>query len=629
MLGILWFLLWQAVGVLFAERYFHTKRLAVRLWLGSATGSVLSMWAPIPFAFALGFTKKAHLAAAVIGAALAAVLLWANRKRKAHGERESASGDRPLWILLPLFLAFYCVLLVSHTLSSDGSALYSGQCSYGDMCMHLSFVTSMAEQGTFPFEYNLLPNTRLCYPFLCDSVSASLYLLGTSLRMAYILPMVFAMGQVLCGVWFLAREIVHRRGAAVSAFLLFFLNGGLGMIYFVNDYSLHDLFTGFYITPTNLTERGIRWVNVIADMLLPQRATLFGWAALFAILYLLYRAVFRADKSGWLAAGVCAGLLPMIHTHSYLALGLVAFCWLLYSLFRDGFCREWMGKWLRFGLPAVLIALPQVLLWTLHSVGGNEQFLRIGLDWVNQGQESWLWFWLKNVGVVFVATPLALVFCRREDRAVFSGAVLIFVLGELVLFQPNPYDNNKLFYVAYLFACFLSADFILLCAEKMRSRALRGGFLAVVMLLAGNAALFTLGREFVSGLSGYSYMLFNENDVAAADYIKENTQPDSVFLTDDNHNNAVAVLTGRNIVCGSSSYLYYHGLDYTGAQMDAEAMLTDAERFEALRETYGVDYVYFGAAERAMSGNIYDYLRENYTAVFTSEDGGVTVFDVR
>lgn len=630
MLGILWFLFWQAVGGLLAFRYFAQKRLAVRLWLGSAAGSVLSMWAPIPFAFFLGFSRAAHLAAVPVGLALAALCLFSRCGRASMGEGETSGGDKPLCILLPLFLGFYAFLLVTHTLSGDGTgALYSGQCSFGDMCMHLGFITSMAEQGVFPFEYSLLPGTKLCYPFLCDSVSASLYLLGTPLRAAYILPMLFAMGQVLCGVWFLARELARRRGAAVVTFLLFFLNGGLGMIYFTKDYSLTELFTGFYVTPTNLTERGMRWVNVIADMLLPQRATLFGWAALFAVLYLLYRAVFCGEERAWLPAGIFGGLLPMVHTHSYLALGLIAFCWLVWSLGRDGLSRKWLGRWLRFGLPAVLLALPQVLIWTLDSVGGNEQFLRLGLDWVNQGQENWLWFWVKNVGVVFVATPLALIFCKRDDRAVFSGALLIFVLGELVLFQPNPYDNNKLFYVAYLFACALSADFILLCAEKLRRRWARAAFLTAVMLLASNAALFTLAREAVSGLPGYAYMLFGTADTQAAEYIRENTAPEAVFLTDDNHNNAVAVLTGRNIVCGSSSYLYYHGLDYTGAQADAEAMLTDADAFETLRGQYGIDYVYFGSAERWLDGNIYDYLCEHYPAVFVSDDASVTVFDVR
>lgn len=627
MLGILWFIFWQALGIVLAYKYFAEKRPAIRLFLGSTAGTVLSMWAPIPFAFVLGFTRGAHLAAFGAGVLIAAAGLLVKRKMPAAPQDDPPGSDRPLLFLLPPFLALCTYILVTHTLSSYNSALYSGQCSYGDMCMHLGFITSMAEQGKFPFEYSILPGERLCYPFLCDSVSASLYLLGTPLRAAYIFPMVFALAQVFCGVWFLGREIVRRRGAAVLSFLLFFLSGGLGMIYFINDYSFSDLFTGFYTTPTNLTDRGIRWVNVIADMLLPQRATLFGWAVLFAVLYLLYRAVFSADERAWLAAGIFGGLLPMIHTHSYFALGLIAFCWLIYSLWRDGLNSAWLCRWLRFGLPAVIIAAPQLILWTLRSVDGNSHFLRLGIDWVNQGQENWLWFWLKNVGIVFIATPLALIFCPRGQRAVFSGAALIFVLGEFVLFQPNPYDNNKLFYVAYLFACFLSSDFIMLCAEKLRPSSLRPVLLGLVILIGTNAAVFTLGREVISGLPGYAYQLFNEDEVSAAEYISENTEPDAIFLTADNHNNTVAVLTGRNIVCGSPSYLYYHGLDYTGAQTDARKMLTDAGSFERLHVKYGVSYVYFGYAERSLNGNIYSYLCENYPAVF--DTGGITVFDVR
>ena len=627
MIGILWFLFWQALGVLLAYKYFAEKRLAVRLWLGSAAGTVLSMWAPIPFAFLMGFTRGAHLAGLGCGLIIAALTLRLHRETPFSPDTDEPRGDRPLMLLLPPFLALCVYLLCTHTLSPYDGGLYSGQCSYGDMCMHLGFITSMAEQGSFPFEYSILPGSRLCYPFLCDSVSASLYLLGLPLRAAYIVPMVFALAQVFCGGWFLGREIVRRRGAAVLAFILFFLNGGLGMVYFMGDYSLTELFTGFYTTPTNLTDRGIRWVNVIADMLLPQRATLFGWAALFAILYLLYRAVFRGDGRAWLPAGIFGGLLPMIHTHSYFALGLVALCWLLYSLRRDGLCMAWFRRWLLFGLPAVLLAAPQLMLWTLRSVEGNSHFLRIGLDWVNQGQENWLWFWLKNVGLVFAAVPFALIFCPREQRPVFSGAALIFVLGEIVLFQPNPYDNNKLFYVAYLFACFLTADFIMLLAEKLKTKPLRAVFLALVVVIGCNAAVFTLGREVVSGLPNHAYRLFSADDVSAAEYIMASTEPDAVFLTDDNHNNTVAALTGRNIVCGSPSYLYYHGLDYTGAQCDAQEMLTDAEAFERLRGEYSIGYVYFGSAERMLDGNIYGYLAENYPAVFESDT--VTVFDVR
>ena len=169
MLGILWFLFWQALGVLLAYKYFAEKRLAVRLWLGSAAGTVLSMWAPIPFAFLMGFTRGAHLAGLGGGFIIAVLSLRLHRKTPFSPDADEPRGDRPLIFLLPPFLTLCVYLLCTHTLSSYGGELYSGQCSYGDMCMHLGFITSMAEQGNFPFEYSILPGSRLCYPFLCDS----------------------------------------------------------------------------------------------------------------------------------------------------------------------------------------------------------------------------------------------------------------------------------------------------------------------------------------------------------------------------------------------------------------------------------------------------------------------------
>ena len=625
MLGILWFFLWQSAGITASFYCFPEKRTAVRLWLGSVIGTLLSMWAPIPFAFFRGFGITAHIAAAIFGAALH--VLWLAPRRKEALCPEDAKIDRPLPFLLVPFMILAVFLVWSHTLQNMDGALYTGQCTYGDMAMHLSFITSIAGQQTFPPEYNLLPGTPVSYPFLCDSVSSSLYLLGTPLRWAYMIPMFFAFAQVFCGVWFLGREFCRRKYAPVLAFLLFFLNGGLGMIYFLNgEYSLHDLFTAFYKTPTNLTEKGMRWVNVIADMLLPQRATLFGWAALFAVLYLLFRAVFRGDARLYLPAGILGGLLPMVHTHSYFALGLMAACWLIYSAVRDRLSREWLFSWLRFGLPAVLLALPQLLLWTFPSVGGNEHFVRVVIDWVNNGKEPWLWFWVKNVGLVFVLTPVALFSVSREQRAAFSGAIFIFVLCELLVFQPNEYDNNKLLYVAYAFGCFVCADALAGWLGKVRSPAAQGVFLALTLFISSNAAVFTLGREVASGFPQYGYELFSRDEVAAAEYIIDNTEPDAVFLTRDNHDNTVATLTGRNIVCGSGSYLYFHGLNYQDKQYLAEQMLTNPGVFEANRENEGLDYVYIGYHERALAGVITEYLTENYPVSFTA--GAITIYDL-
>ena len=162
---------------------------------------------------------------------------------------------------------------------------------------------------------------------------------------------------------------------------------------------------------------------------------------------------------------------------------------------RDRRSREGVLRWSWCGLPAGQLALPQLFLLTFPSVGGKEHFVRVVIDWVNNGKEPWLWFWIKNVGLVFVLTPFAFFAVSKEQRAAFSGAVFIFVVCELLVFQPNEYDNNKLLYVAYAFGCFVCADALAGWLGQLRSPAAQGVLLALTLFISSNAAVFTLGRR--------------------------------------------------------------------------------------------------------------------------------------
>ena len=625
MLGLIWFLFFQGFGLFFSRRLSLSRDPLERLLMGSVLGSVAAMWFPIPFSFFFGFSLFSHLCAAALSLLIAALLLTKKKRPDRCEERMDAwKNHRAFWFFLIPFMTLCVILLLSHTLYERNGALYTGQCTWGDMPMHLGFVTSIAVQGGFPPEYSILPGERLCYPFLCDSVSSSLYLLGTPLRWAYMIPAFFALTQLFGAFYLFSRIMLKKTSPALLACLFFFLNGGLGMIYYFRKYSLDELFTGFYKTPTNLTSEGIRWVNVIADMILPQRATLFGWALLFPILLLLYRAVFRGEEKLFLPAGVLGGLLPMIHTHSYLSLGLIAACWMISAAFRERLSRKWLLSWIRFGLPAVFLALPQLLLWTFHSVGGNEQFLRIHLDWVNGLQENWLWFWLKNVGVLFLLAPLSVFFAGKELRSAVFPGILIFLVCEIFVFQPNVYDNNKLLYIAYALLSIASADAVHRALEHVQKKPLRVIALSLLIALCANAAVFTLAREVVSASGRHAILLFSASDEKAAEYIGENTEKDSLFLTASNHNNAVAALTGRKILCGSSSYLFYHGLDYASRAELAQTLLTDEKMFEMLHGELGIDYVYIGNYERSIPGCNEKFFSEHYPLFFS--DGSVRIY---
>lgn len=344
--GTAYYLYFQLIGMTFVFLQFRREKPLSKLLLGSVVGSLLLTWLPIPFAFFCGFTPLAHMLAMAAALAIPAAAAWLYRLRQPfldslHGFLASLKVHLPFGMLLILFLAFWCYLLHTHTiLSGSDNAMYTGQSTYGDMNMHLGFITSLAKQGHFPPDYSIMPGVKLSYPFLSDSISASLYVLGASLRLAYILPMIFAMGQIVTAAYLFANTIMRSRDRASGSsgkflvLLLFFCNGGLGFSYFLDwskegGYRFSDIFTGFYTTPTNLTGHNIRWVNVVADMFLPQRATLFGYAVLLPALWLLYRAVFQNRREYYPLAGMLVAALPMIHTHSFLIAGVVSAAWLL------------------------------------------------------------------------------------------------------------------------------------------------------------------------------------------------------------------------------------------------------------------------------------------------------------
>lgn len=600
--SLLYLALFVCCGFVLSDRVLHPRRLCVRLWLGGCAGLFLLMWLPALWSFLLGFTLSAQLLAAGTAVVLAGAVWLFPQKRPFAREPLSFARLRPLWGVLPFWL-FSLYLLYTHTLRAENGALHCGQSTYGDMSLHLGLMTSVAEQEFFPPEYSILPGTPVGYPFLCDTVSSTFYKLGAPLAFAYGLPMALALLLFFLGLYLLYREFLRPFAparAAVVAFLLFTLGGGFGFAYFLDNAGqntyLPQLLTGFYITPTNLVDQNVRWVNIICDMLIPQRATLFGWTlllpCLFWLLELYRRKTFGWQKSLWL--GVFAAGLVLVQTHSFLSLGVFTLGMLPFAVCRHGVKKAFF-RFLPYGAAVLMLALPQLLLFTFRQSGG-EGFLRFGWNWGNQW-DSYLWFYLKNLGLPFVLLLPAVLAAPREMRRPVFGALALWVLCEVVIFQPNSYDNNKLLYISWLVACAFVARYGLLLWQRLRGlpgRWILAGAAAVCVFLSG---IMTLAREAVS-----DYELFSAGQTEAAQWVQENTQPDAVFLTSNNHNNAVAALTGRNIVLGSDSYLYFHGLDTSQRYADVTAMFTQEGALEELAPEYGISYVYIGSYERAIEG---------------------------
>ena len=149
--------LFEAAGVAAVRFLLPKKSLPDRIWLGLCLGILLEMWLPALCAYAFGFTLAAHFAAIAV---LLALLTLAWFLRDPSEVCRFSSDDRKQMavmaaVCIPL-TAFSAYLQVTHMIlpAADGS-YWCGQSTYGDLCMHLSFITSM-ENMSFPPKYNLL-----------------------------------------------------------------------------------------------------------------------------------------------------------------------------------------------------------------------------------------------------------------------------------------------------------------------------------------------------------------------------------------------------------------------------------------------------------------------------------------
>lgn len=635
MAATLYLILFLLSGVMLIRLLLPRLSPLVRVWLGVSLGLLLMMQLPALFARAFGFTLKAHVAAAAVLPLLVA-LGYVLRERAAvaplrAGEREMLAVMAA--IVLPL-TALSAYLQYTHMImpAADGST-WCGQSTYGDLCMHLAFVTSMKD-AAFPPAYTLLAGTPLSYPYLVDSLSTSFYLLGMDLNLALVVPGTLLMALTYAGYMLLSREVLGgRRKAVAVAALLFFLNGGLGFLY---DFDMmgrdgfakiREIFTGYYKTPANQPDVNLRFSNVIADLMIPQRALLGGWAMVLPALYLLIRSAKERSMRKTVLLALWAGALPLVHTHTFLALALFSGGYLAGRVLMDR--KDWRGILVRalvyLGIVLVL-ALPQVLSGAVRqTVEGG--VLRFQFNWVNNSGgngmiDGYFFFWVKNVGLPFILIVCACLNARRRGQLdIALGMTAVFAVAETILFQRNEYDNNKLFYIWYMFGAMLAADYGSVLMQRLAG--LRGRALLCALFLVGStlSGALSIAREAVSG-----YQLFGSNAVAAGAWIEENTDKDAVFLTGQQHINPVCSLAGRQIVCGSDLYVYFHGLHYQQQAEDCRRFYEDPVHNADVLNGYDVDYIYVSDYERSDFDVDLRALDEAYERVYENPD--VTIYAV-
>ena len=648
MIAFLYLTVYIFCGLAIVRCLLPRRSVLTRVWLGASLGLLLMMWLPALMAFAVKFSALGHWLALIPLAGITTGVYFLRDKSpvKRWDADEKTLGLQMLIVVLPLTVLSAWLQYTHNVRIMEDGSWWVGQSTYGDLAMHMAFVTSL-KNAAFPPDYSLFPGMQLSYPFLMDSLSTTFYLLGWSLQTALAVPGTLMMALCYMGVMCLAREMTTGKKTIILAALLFFLNGGLGFIY---DFDLaggmeydgtltlwtriQHILNGYYMTPTNQpTPNNLRWSNVIADLMLPQRTLLGGWCMVIPCFYLLWRAFQEKEKSlrQIVLLGVWGGALPLIHTHSFVALALCSAGLLVYDMLHRKDRLEQLKWYVLYGGIACVLSVPQLFGFTFNQVfqegmeGACNSFIQPWFNWVNSDNGSFSgmidgygWFYIKNIGLPFIILVLALFEKNPKWRRIFAGALPIILAGECIRFQPNIYDNNKLLYLAWLLCCMIVADWCRQVWQKlkgMRARPAIAGLAAVTFFLSAG---LTLLREAVS-----EYMAFSVQSVELGLYARDNTEEDATFLTGVHHLNPVASIAGRDIVCGPDLWLYYHGLDTTERKVDIANFYASPEDHQDVLEKYDVEYILVSSYERADYQIDRDGLAAIADVVFANYEGAI------
>lgn len=614
------------VGVLLMGRFLTEAELQTQLCFGVVIGLTGIAWVGFLLALVGGLN---WLTIGITFAILVASLFFLRPAARLF-PRPVFSGSAVAYY--GCWLAFFSWLF-SRVIVVEADGLYTSPANnYGDLAFHFSVVTSFAEANNFPPHNPIFQGLKFTYPFLIDFLAAFLHRTGADWATAFFLPNLILSLALVGLIELLTEQLTQNRLAARLAPLLFFLSGGAGFVYCMQDWRQSNLgwWDFLWHLPRSYTkndELDLQWGNMLTTLIVPQRSLLFGIPVFAMIALLWWQWIQRRDTESdqktsphsatflhlggenkyLLLAGVLAGLMPLLHAHGFFSVMMVSIVMALVFFSWD---------WLAFFIPAGVLALPQAV-W-LSGTGTKSSLFKPHWGWATG--EDFLKFLALNFGLLLLMLTIAWFFQNARTRRFYAPFLLCFMVPHVVLLAPWPWDNIKVLLYWYLLSCPLVAALIARLAQY--SQWLRPVAMLVALTLTLAGAL-----DVLRGLSPVEKLrLFDVEQLRVAELINQRLPLRALVLSAPIHNSVLA-LSGRQMVMGYPGHLWSHGIQFSERERDVKVMYQGGAEAERLFQQYGIDYVIVGPVEYTEFNADEGYFAEKYSAVI--DEAGYRVYQIR
>jgi hypothetical protein len=613
-------------------------RLAAGVVIGSCVYGTL--------AFVIGcFTgiTVASLVAMVL--TLSPLILFRDRDRSRkfkldwHHARDRMQGGSAAKFLrfafYVFFFIFFCLFFSQAMYQTPQGIFTGGSNNLGDLPFHLGAIFSFTDGANLPPMNPSWSGGKFSYPFIADIVTAGFMKLGADTRSAMVVQdIAWAFALLIILERFVARLAGDKLAGKFAPWLLFF-SGGLGFVWFFQDYWAQG--KGFFdflgAMPRDYTiGENFRWGNSLITLFITQRSLLLGMPLTVIVLQKLWNwfeseNVQKTSSStlsllhfSAFTLGLLAGMLPLVHLHSLAVLFVVTF-------FLFGLNPENWRTWMSFGIGVAVIAIPELIWSATGTATRPSEFFDWWFGW-DKGEENFLWFWLKNTGLVIPLILAGLYLHLKKQKEdghgyklwlYYTPFVFLFLVSNAAKLAPWQWDNIKVLIYWYVGSLPLIAIVLSWLWSKSRPYKAVAAVCFVMLILSGMLDAYRTASGQIRT------KVFGNDAINIAAQIRAKTPPNALFLNAATYNTAIA-LTGRQSLMRYPGHLSSHGIEYRDREADVEKMYAGGAQADQLLAKYGIDYVLVAQEE---AGNT--RINQEYFMKFpiVAQSGGMMVYKVR
>lgn len=529
-------------------------------------------------------------------------------------------ATKKAYILLIIISLFFSFWLMFHTFSYENGTMLIATKAWSDFASHIPLIRSFSIGNNFPPEFPLFPGEPIRYHFLFYNFVGIIEKMGIRIDYALNIPSAISFAALLIIIYFLAKTLFGNKAIAILSVIFFLFNGSFSFIEFfkarlISLDTISDIFNNTYFPSFGPYDGKIVSAFWNLNIYTNQRHLALPLAFLLLIVFFVVHWEIRQKKIPlpiMILLGMLIGVMPLFHSSLFI-MSIVIIAFLLLVLPRQRFSL------LILLLLAGFISIPRV--YFLSKTATFVPHFQPGyLIANNLTYETFITFWMANLGFFFFLIPLGFLFSSNLAKKILIAFFSLFIIGNLIQFSPEMAGNHKFFnafiILGNMFVAFLIVRFWGRSLLTKTIIALAFPFL----IFSGIIDFFPIKNDVFVRVADYS----KNKDVA---WIMENMSKDAVFLN-SSYLYHPANLAGRKIFLGWPYYPWSLGYDTLTRDSVLKKLYNTNDIIWVCKtlKKNSIDYITIDKIPDPVIFVNQDFFVENFEMVYKNSETGFTIF---